>query len=90
MSCGHGTLTCVVCGESSTGEMILETVKQDEHEVWETIYTRVDHKRYWICSELICNPCLFGIMRNIDVEFPGCKYDESSSSESLNYEHDPN
>jgi hypothetical protein len=68
MSCGYGTLTCVVCKNSATGEMILESVKHDDHEVWETIYTRVD-ERYWICSELICNPCLFGIMRNIDVEF---------------------
>jgi hypothetical protein len=78
MSCGYGTSTCVVCKKSSTGEMILESVKQDDHEVRETIYTRAD-ERYWPFSELICNGCLFGIMRNIDIEFPGCKYDESWS-----------
>jgi len=81
-TCGDGKLTCVLCDESSTGEIRCDVLQDDGGELWERFWTNGGDRFYWIFSgdnsrPLICEDCLSNFMANYGVKFPNIIDDDS-------------
>jgi hypothetical protein len=79
-------LTCVLCDESSTGEIHGRVLQDDGDELWERFWTNGGDRFYWIFSGdesrlLICEDCLSNFMAKYGVKFPNI-IDEDSSTDS--------
>ena len=68
---GYGTLTCIVCHESSVGERSMCSFYYNDTALWYRLWTTGDDRRYWLFSStiLICEHCVINFMTENGVKF---------------------
>src|SRR5215510_1508192 len=84
---GHGKLTCTKCGQSSTGEMILHDIVENDIGCWDRFWIEGGDMFYWLVGIagteiklLICHVCMI----NLGIKFPnGIEDNEDSRHHKL-------
>lgn len=87
---GNGKLTCEECGESSTGEMILYNVVEDDTGCWDCFWIEGGDRFYRLMGVvgtkirmLICHLCMI----KLGIKFPNALEGDTDDKDSGGYQH---
>ena len=87
---GNGKLTCEECGESSTGEIILHNVVEDDTGCWDRFRIEGGDMFYWLVGVvgteirlLICHLCMI----ELGIKFPNALECDTDDKDSGGYQH---
>lgn len=85
-----GKITCKVCEEFSTGEMILYDVVEDDSGCWDRFWIQGGDMFYWLVGIggteirlLICHLCMI----ELGIKFPNALESDKDDEDSGGYQH---